>query len=153
GVRVTCILAEDGGRWQTRIGHEKRLGEEGVQGIVVAGSTGEAATLDVEERSTLLAAVLEAVDDRVPVIAGTGAASARQATELSRRAADGGAAALLVLSPPGASDPRPYYDQVTAAVDVPVLAYHYPYASRPGIPVDVLSELPAVGVKDSAGDA
>jgi 4-hydroxy-tetrahydrodipicolinate synthase len=132
--------------------HAARLVDNGARGVVVAGSTGEAATLDAAERSALLAAVRDAVAGRVPVIAGTGAPSARQARDLSRRAADGGADALLVISPPGPADPRPYYDAIVGSVDVPVLAYHYPVVSAPGIPVDVLSELPVVGVKDSTGD-
>jgi 4-hydroxy-tetrahydrodipicolinate synthase len=133
--------------------HAARLVEAGVQAVLVAGSTGEAATLDAEERSDLLVAVRYAVDGRVPVIAGTGAPSTRQAVLLSKRAADDGADALLVLSPPGSVDPRPYYERVAAAVGVPVLAYHYPKASSPGIPVDVLPELPVAGIKDSSGDA
>ena len=130
-----------------------RLVDEGMMSVLVAGSTGEAATLDVEERSDLLLAVRSAVDGKVPVLAGTGAASTRQAVLLSRRAADDGADGLVVLSPPDAVDPRPYYERVTAAVDVPVLAYHWPKMSAPGIPVDVLAELPVAGIKDSSGEA
>ncbi len=133
--------------------HAARLVDAGVAGIVVAGSTGEAAALDPDERSDLLIAVRNAVDGRVPVLAGTGAASARQAVILSKRAEDEGADALLVLSPPGVADPRPYYERVTTAVSVPVLAYHYPKASNPGVPVDVLGQLPVAGLKDSSGDA
>jgi 4-hydroxy-tetrahydrodipicolinate synthase len=132
--------------------HALRLVDAGVRGVVVAGSTGEASSLDAEERSRLLAAVREAVDGRAPVLAGTGAPSARQAVALSGRAAADGADALLVLSPPGTDDPRPYYDAVSRAVDVPVLAYHFPTASAPGIPVDLLCQLPVAGVKDSTGD-
>jgi 4-hydroxy-tetrahydrodipicolinate synthase len=133
--------------------HAARLVEAGVAAVVVAGSTGEAATLDAEERSDLLIAVRSAVDGRVPVIAGTGAASARQAVVLSRRAEGDGADGLLVLSPAGVADPRPYYERVASAVDVPVLAYHYPKVSSPGVPVDVLRQLPVAGIKDSSGDA
>jgi 4-hydroxy-tetrahydrodipicolinate synthase len=132
--------------------HAARLVDEGVRGVVVAGTTGEAASLDPAERVALLGAVREAVGGRVPVVAGTGAPSARQAVALSRDAADAGADALLVLSPPGSDDPRPYYDAVTRAVDVPVLAYHFPPASAPGIPVDIVCELPVAGLKDSTGD-
>jgi 4-hydroxy-tetrahydrodipicolinate synthase len=71
---------------------------------------------------------------------------------LSRDAAEAGADALLVLSPPGTDDPRPYYDAVAHAVDVPVLAYHVPEVSAPGIPVDIVCELPVAGLKDSSGD-
>jgi 4-hydroxy-tetrahydrodipicolinate synthase len=133
--------------------HAARLVEAGVGAVIVAGSTGEASTLDPDERSDLLIAVRSAVDGRVPVLAGTGAPSARQAVVLSRRAAGDGADALLVLSPPGVADPRPYYERVASSVDVPVLAYHYPTASAPGIPVDVLRQLPVAGIKDSSGDA
>ena len=130
-----------------------RLVDEGVRAVVVAGSTGEAATLDADERSDLLVAVRSAVDGRVPVLAGTGAPSARQAVLLSRRAEDDGADGLLVLSPPDTVDPRPYYERVVNSVDVPVLAYHWLKMSSPGVPVDVLGELPVAGIKDSSGDA
>jgi 4-hydroxy-tetrahydrodipicolinate synthase len=133
--------------------HAARLVDAGVHAIVVAGTTGEASTLDDDERSDLLIAVRYAVDGRVPVLVGTGAPSARQAVLLSKRAEDDGADALLVLSPPGVPDPRPYYERVAAAVEVPVLAYHYPKASSPGVPVDVLGQLPVSGIKDSSGDA
>jgi dihydrodipicolinate synthase/N-acetylneuraminate lyase len=132
--------------------HARRVVDEGARAVVVAGSTGEASALDPDERSTLLAAVREAVGGAVPVVAGTGAPSTRQAVALSRRAADDGADALLVLSPPGESEPRAYYDAVLAAVDLPVIAYHFPKMSTPGIAVDVLRELPVAGIKDSSGD-
>ena len=133
--------------------HAARLVDRGVAAVLVAGSTGEAAALDADERSDLLIAVTSAVDGRVPVLAGTGAPSARQAVVLSKRAEADGADALLVLSPPSVADPRPYYARVTDAVDIPVLAYHYPKVSSPGVPVDVLRELPVAGLKDSSGDA
>jgi 4-hydroxy-tetrahydrodipicolinate synthase len=133
--------------------HAVRLVDTGIEAVVVAGTTGEAATLDDDERSDLLIAVRSAVDARVPVLAGTGAPSARQAVVLSRRAADDGADGLLVLSPAGVPDPRPYYERVAAAVDIPVLAYHYPSVSAPGVPVDVVRQLPVAGLKDSTGDA
>ena len=120
--------------------------------VVVAGSTGEAAALSEDERTSLLRAVKDAVD--VPVIAGTGAASAHQAVRLTQAAIDAGADAVLALSPPGSTDVRPYYDElVSAAGAVPVLAYHYPAVSPPGIPVPVLASLDGVaGAKDSTGD-
>jgi 4-hydroxy-tetrahydrodipicolinate synthase len=153
GVALVTLFDRDGGLDAGATGeHAARLVAAGVRGVVVAGSTGEAAALTPDERSRLLAAVRAAVAGRAPVVAGTGAPSARQAVALSRRAADEGADALLVLSPPGAEDPRPYYDAVAAAVAVPVLAYHFPTMSAPGIPVDVLAQLPVAGLKDSTGD-
>ena len=89
----------------------------------------------------------------MPVIAGTGAASARQAVDLTTAAGDHGADAVLVLSPPGTADPRPYYEAVAEAAAVPVLGYHFPAVSPPGIPVAALADLPVAGCKDSTGDA
>lgn len=133
--------------------HAARLVDAGVAAVLVAGTTGEAASLDPEERSDLLLAVRNAIDGRVPLIAGTGAASTRQAVVLSRRAEDDGADALLVLSPPQVADPRPYYERVAISASIPVLAYHYPKLSAPGVPVDVLRQLPVAGIKDSSGEA
>ncbi|HEX4775688.1 MAG TPA: dihydrodipicolinate synthase family protein [Acidimicrobiia bacterium] len=130
-----------------------RLVDRGVRAVVVAGSTGEAATLDRSERVELLDAVRAAVTD-VPVIAGTGAPSAHQAVEYSRDACEHGADALLVLSAPGDADQRAYFDAVRAvAGECPVLGYHFPGMSPPGIPVDTMLELPIAGLKDSSGDA
>jgi 4-hydroxy-tetrahydrodipicolinate synthase len=153
GVALVTLFDAGGGLDEAATAaHAARLVDGGVRGVVVAGSTGEAAALGQDERSRLLGAVRDAVGGRVPVMAGTGAPSVRQAVALSRRAEQDGADALLVLSPPGAEDPRPYYDAVTVAVAVPVLAYHFPTMSAPGIPVDVLGELPVAGLKDSTGE-
>jgi len=133
-----------------------RLVGLGVRAVVVAGTTGEAAALDPDERTTLLRALRRELPSsgNVPVIAGTGAPSSRQAVRLTAQARDNGADAVLVLSPPGAPDPRPYYEAVaTAAGHLPVLGYHYPSVSPPGIPVEALADLPIDGVKDSSGDA
>jgi 4-hydroxy-tetrahydrodipicolinate synthase len=131
--------------------HAVRLVEAGVTAVVVAGSTGEASTLDRDERRALLTAVKDAVS--VPVVAGTGAPSARQAVALSQDAVAAGADALLVLSPPGAADPLPYYAAVVDAVpDTVVLGYHFPASSAPGLAVEALTGLPVHGLKDSSGD-
>jgi len=153
GVALVTLFDRHGGvDAPATAAHAARLVAAGVRGVVVAGSTGEAGTLEPDERTALLAAVRDAVGGRVPVLAGTGAPSARQAVALSQRAADDGADALLVLSPPGVDEPLAYYEAVAAAVEVPVLGYHFPTASRPGIPVDLLPELPIAGLKDSTGD-
>jgi 4-hydroxy-tetrahydrodipicolinate synthase len=119
--------------------------------VVVAGTTGEAAALDADERRSLIGAVRAFVD--VPVIAGTGAPSARQAAQLTAEAVGIGVDGVLVLSPPFTDDPRPYYEHVArAAGDAPVLAYHWPLVAAPGIEVRQLVDLPIAGVKDSTGD-
>ncbi|CAN5862458.1 4-hydroxy-tetrahydrodipicolinate synthase [soil metagenome] len=129
------------------------LVEAGMKAVVVGGSTGEAYALDTAERATLVDAIRQAIPADVTVIAGTGAPSAGQAAQLTRSAADAGADACLILSPPRSVDPRPYYDTVAkAAGDVPLLAYHFPAASAPGISMAHLRDLPVQGLKDSTGD-
>jgi 4-hydroxy-tetrahydrodipicolinate synthase len=131
-----------------------RLVDLGMRAVVVAGTTGEAAALEADERVVLLEAVRRQVPSPVPVIAGTGAPSARQAAKLTRDAVDHGADAVLTLSPPGVTDPRAYYDAVAkAAAGSPVLAYHFPKVAPPGIAVRFLGDLPVAGIKDSSGDA
>jgi 4-hydroxy-tetrahydrodipicolinate synthase len=139
--KATAVLAE-------------RLASAGVTAVVVAGTTGEAAALSETERVTLVREVRSAVPADVPILAGAGAPTGRQAAALAACAVEAGADGLLVLSPPHVADPRRYYETVAAAADeVPVLAYHYPALSPPGLPVAMLPELPVVGVKDSSGDA
>jgi 4-hydroxy-tetrahydrodipicolinate synthase len=125
----------------------------GVQGVLVCGTTGEAATLTDSERTTLVTAVRAAVPAHVPVIAGTGAATAPRAAELTAAAIHAGADAVLAWPPPGSHDLAGYFGTVAAAAeDRPVLAYHIPWLSAPGVPVSALGELPIAGQKDSSGD-
>ncbi|MGH3321878.1 MAG: dihydrodipicolinate synthase family protein [Streptosporangiaceae bacterium] len=130
-----------------------RLVGEGVRAVVVAGSTGEAAALSADERVALLEAVKDRVGARVPVIAGTGAASARQAAAYTIDARKHGADAILALSPPGSRRLGDYYAAVAgAAGELPLYGYHFPRSSLPGIPVEELTGLPLRGIKDSSGD-
>jgi 4-hydroxy-tetrahydrodipicolinate synthase len=129
------------------------LADVGIRAVVVAGSTGEAAALTAEERVALLTETRRAVPAGVPVIAGTGGPSARQAAALTRDAREAGADAVLALCPPRNNDPRPYYQAVAeTAGGLPVLAYHFPQTAPPGIPVEALPDLPVQALKDSSGD-
>ena len=132
--------------------HAARLVAAGLQAIVVAGTTGEADALDDAERVRLFAAVRDAVPG-TPLVAGTGAATTEQAQVLTRAAAGAGADAVLARSPRGVDDPGGFYQAVAeAAGDLPVLAYHFPKVSPPGISLDMLEKLPVPGCKDSSGD-
>jgi 4-hydroxy-tetrahydrodipicolinate synthase len=156
GVGVAlATLFDEGGEVDAKAtaAHAATLADLGVRAVVVAGSTGEAAALMAEERIALLTEVRRAVPAGVPVIAGTGAPSARQAATLTRDARDAGADAVLALCPPRSTDPRPYYEAVAeAAGDLPALAYHFPQTAPPGIPVAALDDLPVQGLKDSSAD-
>jgi 4-hydroxy-tetrahydrodipicolinate synthase len=134
--------------------HAARLAALGMTTVLVCGSTGEAMTLTRDERTALIRAVREATPPAVPVLAGTGAADAAAAAELTRDAREAGADAVVALSPPGSADLVHYYATVAdAAGGLPVLAYHFLTMSTPGIPTTVLPALPVAGLKDSSGDA
>jgi 4-hydroxy-tetrahydrodipicolinate synthase len=154
GVALATLFDDDGEvDAKATAGLAATLVDLGVRGVVVAGSTGEASALTAGERVALLTETRRAVPAGVPVIAGTGGASARQAAALTRDAREAGADAVLALCPPRNTDPRPYYDAVAeAAGDLPSLAYHFPQTSPPGIPVEVLPDLPVQGMKDSSGE-
>ncbi|HJW61411.1 MAG TPA: dihydrodipicolinate synthase family protein [Actinomycetota bacterium] len=154
GVALATLFDDDGEiDPRATADHAATLVDLGIRAVVVAGSTGEAAALTAEERVALLIATRKAVPPDVPVVAGTGGPSARQAAALTRDAREAGADAVLALCPPRTTDPRPYYDAVAeAAGDLPALAYHFPQTAPPGIPVDALADLPVQGMKDSSGD-
>jgi 4-hydroxy-tetrahydrodipicolinate synthase len=101
----------------------------GTDGIVVAGSTGEAATLTVDEREALLSAVVKQVAGRIPVVAGTGTNATAQTVELTERAAKLGADAALVVVPyynrPTQRGMQLHFEAV-AAVGLPVCLYNVP---------------------------
>jgi 4-hydroxy-tetrahydrodipicolinate synthase len=135
--------------------HATHIADRGVRAVIVAGSTGEASHLSMKERLTLFEAVKGSVPGHVPVILGTGdLAAGVSVPQLTRRAAEKGADGALVLSPKH-GDVREFYGEVVgAARGMPVLAYHWPKASPPGITLEELRALePRVsGVKDSTGD-
>src|SRR4051812_35467477 len=154
GVALITLFSDDGDLdAKATADHAARLVDLGVTAVLVAGTTGEAATLAPDERDELVGAVRATLPAGVPVIAGTGAPTGRQAAVLTERAFDAGADAVLALSPPGVADPRPFYERVAASATGPLLAYHFPGASAPGISVDALADLPVAGLKDSSGDA
>ncbi len=154
GVALVTIFGDDG---ETDPGATGKLAADlvarGMQAVLVNGSTGEAATLTGPERVALIGAVRGAVPPGTPVIAGTGAPSARQAAALTADAVQAGADVMLAFPPPGSRDLTGYYGAVAAAAGGrPVLAYHFPRVSTPGVPVAALAGLPVAGVKDSSGD-
>lgn len=128
------------------------LVQHGVAAVIVSGTTGEAFSLDRQERIDLIKAVKATVD--VPVIAGTGAPSIMQAEILTKDAHQAGADGMLALTPAGTVDPRPYYAALRAAAGSRWLGgYHFPAIAAPGIELELLDELEIDACKDSTGDA
>jgi len=139
-----------------------RLLMDGLDGIVVAGSTGEAPLLDSDEQRRIVGWAREALSDGARLIVGTGAESTRQTIALTTAAAEAGADAVLVR-PPGyfaaAHTPASllaHFRAVADASPVPVLIYNIPkYTHLPLAPA-LLQQLEGhdriVGIKDSSGD-
>lgn len=134
----------------------------GVHGIFAPGSQGEAYALSADERIAVLEAVLTAVNGRVPVIAGTGAITTRDAIAHTRHAERAGAAAVTIITPyfisPSQDELAAFYSDIAAATSLPILAYSNP-ARTGGVRIapETLARLAAdiphfVGVKDSSGD-
>ena len=155
GVALVTIFAADGSvDLAATAALAGDLTQHGIRGVLACGTTGEAATLTDAERTSVIAAVRAAVPGDIPVLAGTGARSAQRAAELTAAACGAGADAVLAWPPPGSADLPGYYAAIgDAAADRPVLAYHIPWISAPGVPVGALAGLPITGVKDSAGSA
>ncbi|HEY2332481.1 MAG TPA: 4-hydroxy-tetrahydrodipicolinate synthase [Acidimicrobiales bacterium] len=136
------------------------LTEHGSEGLVVGGTTGEAPTLSVAEHLDLARAVREAVT--VPVIVGTGSNDTAHAIEMTKRAAELGADAALVVGPyynrpPQAGIEAHYRAVAAASPDLPILVYDVPGRTGRRIAHDVLvrlaTEVPnIVGFKDATGD-
>jgi 4-hydroxy-tetrahydrodipicolinate synthase len=131
----------------------------GSDGLVVAGTTGEAPTLSDDEKVELWRAVRDAVD--VPILAGTGSNDTRHTCGLSERAAATGVDALLVVSPyynrPAQAGIEAHYRQVASTTDLPVVVYDVPSRTGRRVATDVLvrlfTEVPSlVGFKDATGD-
>jgi 4-hydroxy-tetrahydrodipicolinate synthase len=154
GVALVTLLDDDGDIDAGATGAlAAELADRGMQAVLACGTTGEAGTLDDAERVAVIRAVREALPDGIQVLAGTGATTPARAAELTRAAVGAGADVVLAWPPPGSDDLAGYFAAVASvAPGVPVLAYHIPWISAPGVPVNALADLPIAGLKDSSGD-
>ncbi len=133
---------------------------EGTDAIVAVGTTGESATLSVEEHCAVIRKVVEQVNGRVPVIAGTGANSTSEAIELTQYAKDLGADAALLVAPyynkPTQEGMYLHFKAIAEAVDIPQILYNVPGRTASDLvpeTVGRLSEiLNIIGIKEASGD-
>jgi 4-hydroxy-tetrahydrodipicolinate synthase len=124
----------------------RHLLENGSDGLVLAGSTGEGATMTDEEKVRLWEiGVAESGD--APIIAGTGTYDTRHSVELTERAHEAGVDAMLVVTPyyvrPNRRGIKAHYEAVAAATDRPIVAYNIPSRTATDMPNDLLAELAA----------
>ncbi len=121
------------------------LVENGSDGIVVAGTTGEAPTLSDEERLALFAAAIEAVGDRAKVVAGTGTYSTAHSVHLTREAHKIGVDAFLVVTPyynkPPVRGIVAHFEAIAAVTDKPIVVYNIPQRVVINLEPDTLAEL------------
>lgn len=133
---------------------------EGTDAIVAVGTTGESATLEMDEHTAVIRRVIEAARGRVPVIAGTGANSTSEAIELTEAARAAGADACLLVTPYYNKPPQEglyrHYRAVAEAVDVPIILYNVPGRTGCDMLPQTVARLAAipniVGIKEAKGE-
>jgi 4-hydroxy-tetrahydrodipicolinate synthase len=123
----------------------QHLLENGSDGLVIAGSTGEAATLTDEEKARLWELAVTETPDETLIVAGTGTYDTRHSVELTERADEIGVDAMLVVTPyyvkPNRRGLRAHYEAVAGATDKPIILYNIPGRTALDMPNDLLAEL------------
>jgi 4-hydroxy-tetrahydrodipicolinate synthase len=136
-------LNEDAARRMLR-----HLVEHGSDGVVVAGTTGEASTLSDDEKLRLLEVALDEIGGEATVVAGTGSNDTAHSVELTRAATELGAHAVLVVTPyynkPQRAGLTAHFHAVAAATDLPVMLYNIPARCVINLEPDLLAELARV---------
>ena len=133
---------------------------EGSDALVPCGTTGESATMSIEEHNRVLTICIEQAQGRVPVIAGCGSNDTRVALEHMKHAKAAGAAAALVVLPyynrPGQAGLLAHFRHLAEHCDLPIIVYNVPARTVTDIAVETLAELaklPTIlGVKDATGN-
>lgn len=134
--------------------------EDGIDGIVPVGTTGECATLSHEEHERVIEIAIDAADGKVPVIAGTGSNSTREALKLTKHAAEAGADGVLLVAPyynkPTQRGLYEHYKKLAEEVDIPQVIYNIPSRTGRNIEAETLAKLSkfenVAGVKEASGD-
>jgi 4-hydroxy-tetrahydrodipicolinate synthase len=133
---------------------------EGTNGLVPVGTTGESPTLSHEEHRQVVEWCIEQAKGRVPVIAGSGSNSTREAIELSQHAEEAGADAVLVVTPyynkPTQEGLYQHFKAINDAIGIPIIIYNIPMRSVIDMSVDTMTRLfeldNIAGVKDATAN-
>ncbi len=134
--------------------------DQGTDAIVAVGTTGESATLTVEEHCDVIRKTVARVQGRIPVIAGTGANSTAEAIELTQHARDLGADAVLLVTPyynkPTQEGLFLHYQAIAQAVDIPQILYNVPGRTACDLLPETVGRLAKfsniIGIKEATGD-
>ncbi|HEY0064386.1 MAG TPA: 4-hydroxy-tetrahydrodipicolinate synthase [Telluria sp.] len=133
---------------------------EGTDGIVIVGTTGESATVNVDEHCELIRFTVEHAKKRIPIIAGTGGNSTAEAIKLTECAKEVGADAALVVVPyynrPTQEGMYQHFKAIAEAVDLPIILYNVPGRTVADMSNETVVRLSAikniVGIKDATGN-
>ncbi|AQT42298.1 dihydrodipicolinate synthase [Bartonella apihabitans] len=145
--KTLCDLVE----WQVK---------QGINGIVPVGTTGESPTLSYQEHKRVIELCVRQVAKRVPVIAGAGSNSTKEAVELAEFAEKAGADAVLVVTPyynkPNQRGMYQHFSTVAKAISIPLIIYNIPGRSVIDMTADTMAKLHhdcknIIGVKDATG--
>ncbi len=134
--------------------------DQGVNGLVPVGTTGEFVNMTFEERSKVIEIVVDETNGRVPVIAGTGETGTKLVIDATKAATDIGADAALIVTPyylkPKAKGLYDHYFTIAEKTDIPIVLYNIPVCTGVELPWTVVEDLVdienIVGIKDSSGD-
>lgn len=133
--------------------------DQGVDGLVGAGTTGESATLNHEEHKRVIEILVDEVDGRVETVAGTGSNATSEAVDLTKFSADVGADSALLITPyynkPQQHALVDHYVSVAEACDIPIIAYNVPSRTGSDIAVETAVELAKIdgveAIKEASG--
>jgi len=133
--------------------------EQGVDGIVAVGTTGESATLDVDEHVAVIAATVKAAKGRVPVVAGAGGNATSEALALTKASEEAGADALLHVTPyynrPSQEGLFRHFDTIARSTKLPIVLYNVPTRTSCDLLTDTVVRLAdhdnVVAIKDATG--
>ena len=134
--------------------------ESGIDGLVVLGTTGEAATISALERAQLISRALDVVNKRKPVIIGTGTSCTQTSLNLTQQARDLGADAALIVTPyynkPTQSGMFEHYKTIAEAVSIPQILYNVPSRTACDLLPETVVRLSAIdnikAIKDATGE-
>lgn len=157
---ATPMYADGGLDWDSLHNLVEWHIEQGTRALVAVGTTGESATLDVNEHLEVIRRVVDQVAGRIAVIAGTGANSTTEAIELTETAAKCGADACLLVTPyynkPTQEGLFQHYKTVAKAVSIPQILYNVPGRTAVDMLPETVQRLAAIGnvigIKEATGD-
>jgi 4-hydroxy-tetrahydrodipicolinate synthase len=133
---------------------------EGIHGLTILGSTGEAATISFEERAQLITTAIKTVNKRIPIIVGTGTNDTKSTLKYSKQAEELGADAVLIVAPyynkPTQEGIYQHFKAISGQINIPIIIYNVPSRTVINITDETIARIATlqnvIGIKDATGD-